>query len=300
MIPKGIALIQVLLITALLSVFALYLTGTAKDQITIAKWSEDKAQALVAMHSAESELLFTLLTQRKRTQVADDLATNPLTQQWNFFAKPFVMNQVVSVKVQDLAGLLHIHFINRENFLKFIISQGHNEMKASEIVDNLLDWQDTDNIPRLNGTETSGYLANRALSQATIRNGAVPYIRDLIYVNQFSPELVDSLSVHSTIYGQGYFNPMTATPEILSALVGESLAIQIITLRDNNKLTQEFLTQSAGFREDDNTFFYPSNHLSIELTSKIGETQVKKNIIIHLSAYATDKKQPFNILASRG
>jgi len=60
---QGIALIQVLLISAVLSVLALYLTSTAKDQVKVAQWSIDKAQALVNINSGEAQLLFSLLRQ---------------------------------------------------------------------------------------------------------------------------------------------------------------------------------------------------------------------------------------------
>lgn len=297
---EGIALIQVLLITAMLSVFALYLTSTAKDQVTMAKWSDDKAKALVALQSAESELLFTLFTQKKLIHTGDDSAINPLTKQWNFFAKPFMANEVVSVKVQDLAGLLHIHYINSKHLSALIASHETSSAKANHLVDNLLDWQDLDNIPHVNGTESADYLSNRLLANAKIRNGTLPDLYDLIFVKQFSPDLVSFLAANTSMLGQGYFNPMTATEDILTALVGNSLALQITALRNNNQLTQEFLTKSAGIKEDDSTFFYPSNHLAIELTSNVGETQVKKSITIHLSPYASDKKQPLNILAARG
>ena len=55
---QGIALIQILLLTAILSILALYLTKTAQEQVTMAQWSNDKAQALVELHSVESQLMF--------------------------------------------------------------------------------------------------------------------------------------------------------------------------------------------------------------------------------------------------
>ena len=59
---RGVALIQVLLVTSILSVLALYMTQTAKSQIQQAKWMNNKAQAHIELHSAESELLFELFT----------------------------------------------------------------------------------------------------------------------------------------------------------------------------------------------------------------------------------------------
>jgi general secretion pathway protein K len=63
---KGMALFQVLLITAVISILALQFTQTAKNQIAIARLIDDRIKASPLLATAESELLFTLLTESKR------------------------------------------------------------------------------------------------------------------------------------------------------------------------------------------------------------------------------------------
>jgi len=297
---RGIALIQVLLITAILSVLALYLTTTAKNQVMVAQWTNDKADALVAMHSAESNLLFTLLTEpktRNSSTPIDNSVIAPVQSilaNWNFFNKPFAVNQQVSIAMQDQSALINLHFPNRDILTALIISQGYSSNQANVIVDNLLDWQDLDSIPRVNGFE-----GNQS-DITTIRNGALPSVYDLRFIEVISPELQKVLINNSTIYSKGSFNPTNSPLELLIALSNAAIARQVIELRETKQLTKRKFTQLTGIRENDDTFFYPSNYVSITLSSRIGDSVIKKIITIHISPYAQAEKLPINVLSTHG
>lgn len=297
---NGIALIQVLLITAVLSVLALYLTTTAKDQVMVAQWTNNKADALVAMHSAESNLLFTLLTELKtinNTTSNDNNVINPIEavlSNWNFFNKPFAVNQQVSIAMQDQSALINLHFPNRDVLTALIMSQGYNINQTNVIVDSLLDWQDLDSIPRVNGIEVNN------VGMPVIRNGALPSIYDLNFIEAISPELQQVLIKNSTIYRKGPFNPTNSPEEILFSLLNTQTALQVMELREANQLTKRKFTQLTGIRENDEIFFYPSNYVSITLISKVGISVVKKIITIHINAYAKAEVRPINILSTRG
>jgi len=303
---QGIALIQVLLITAILSVLAIYLTNTAKEQVKIAQWTDDKSQALVSLHSAEAQLLFSLLTQQKivtsennadgnRNGEGDISGSNEesITQRWNFFAKPFFVTEQVMVSIQDQAGLIHAQYPDRDVLEKLFLGQGLGMIEVNELIDNLLDWQDLDSISRANGAETSVYAG-------LIRNGAIPDVHDFSFIKKITPELLELLINTTTIYRQGSFNPTNAPTEILHALTNESAAKQVILLRESGQLTKRNFSQLTGIVEDDDTFFYPSNFLSIKLTSKIGESKVHKEMTIQVRPYAKADKSPINFFSNRG
>tara|TARA_R110002167_G_scaffold366448_1_gene597399 strand:- start:21881 stop:22777 length:897 start_codon:yes stop_codon:yes gene_type:complete len=293
---NGIALIQVLLITAMLSIFALFLLSTAKNQVKMSQWSNDKAEALVALHNTESNLLFALLTTSKspfeqsRVNQSSLLKSEPtIKAKWNFFAKPFFIDDTTEISIQDQAGLIHAQFPNTEHLRAFISAQGVGVHEANAVVDSLLDWQDLDTIPRANGYEKSGLT----------RNGTIPDIHDLFFIKSMTPELLSKLIKVSTIHRKGSFNPMNSPIELLAALTNERIAKQVIELREAGQLTKRSFTQLTGINEDDNTFFYPSNFLKITLISKIGESRVYKSITIQLLPYAKNNQRPINVLSSR-
>lgn len=293
---QGIALIQVLLITAIMSVLALYFTQTARSQIQQAQWANDKAQAKVAVHSAEALLLFELLTKKKtlsiNTNKNDD---NIIANHWNFFAVPFQVNNDVMVKIQDQSSLIQLHYPNRNRLKKLVATTGLSQNQVEVIIDNLLDWQDIDNIQRQNGSEAKEYGGSEF-----IRNGAVPSIHDVIHVNSMSLAIQQLLLRNSTIYKSGAFSPINAPAELLYALTSKSAVKQVLTLRGLNRLTAKQFSDITGIVEDDNIYFYTSNYLMIDLTSMVGEAKANKQVIIHLQPYAEGASKPFNLFISRG
>lgn len=307
----GIALIQVLLITAILSVLALYLTQTAREQITIARWLDDKASAQVALHSAESQLLFSLLTEPflaenivQDTNNSDNdnffstsLNTNStlpisLKNKWNFFGKQFVINDRTKASIQDQSGLIHAHYPLQRILKSLIISQGFSEIETNVIVDSLLDWQDLDNIARINGNEAQ-------TRNSSVRNGAISTLFDLAHIKEIPPRLLPILLDNLTIYRRGNFNPMNASVELIAALSSQSVAEQVNTLRVNNQLTKQQFIELTGITQDDDIYFYPSNYLTIEIISQIGDSIAKKILTIKVQPNAGNNISPINIYSNR-
>jgi len=295
-IQQGIALIQVLLITAILSVLALYLTQTAKSQVQQAQWAGDKAEAQVAVHSAESLLLFELLTKKKTPTIStSDNDGDIIASQWNFSAVPFQIKNNVIAKIQDQSGLIQLHYPNRERLKKLFATNGFSLNQVEAIIDNLLDWQDIDSIQRQNGAEAIEYGGVEF-----IRNGAVPSIHDVIHIKSMNLGVQQLLLRNATIYKSGAFSPINAPAELLYGLTSKNAVEQVLNLRRLNRLTGKQFSEITGIVEDDDTYFYTSNYLMIDLTSRVGQSKANKQMIIHLQPYAEGNSKPFNIFISRG
>lgn len=290
---EGIALIQVLLIIAILSVFALYLTSTARDQVKIAQWAVDKAQATVDITSAESVLLFELLTKNKEQSTNTSGSSQGISSRWNFFSTPFSISTNVTAQIQDQAALLHAYY-PRESRLKALLnSHTSNENETNRIYDALLDWQDLDSISRLNGHESMEDLN-------LIRNGAVPDIHDFYLLPTVSKEIGDLLVRNMSMYRKGIFNPTNSPKELLVALTNDVIASRVIVLRESGQLTGDKFSQLTGIYEDESTLFYSSNIISIVLTGKVGYSKAEKTVVVELSPYASGLKPPINVLSNRG
>jgi len=295
----GIALIQVLLITAVLSVLALYITQTAKNQVRQAQWVNDKAQALVNVHSAEALLYFDLLTNKRspssQNQSSESVEIDKVHQRWNFYSTPFTVIDNVTVKIQDQSGLIHLHFQKRGLLKKLITTFEPSSIRVEVFADSLLDWQDIDNIPRPNGIEAQGYGGINL-----IRNGAVPSIIDIKNINSISRPVQELLMRNATIYQTGTFSVYNAPAEILNALTDRNSVMQVMDLRRSNTISPSKFSEVTGIFEDDDTYFYTSNYIMIDLTSQVGESTVNKTIFIHLEPYAEGNKAPINTFISRG
>ena len=85
---QGIALFQVLLITAVISIMAIQFTQTARNQLSIASTIVDRVEAQAQLRSTEAELLYSLITEKRQP---DKLSANVYVRKWNFYGKPFTL-----------------------------------------------------------------------------------------------------------------------------------------------------------------------------------------------------------------
>ena len=278
---QGIALIQVLLIVAVLSVLAMYFTHTARNQVQIAQWLDDKNTALVNLHNTESELLFLLLTELKGNQSKNN------TIKWNFYNQPFTMHESVVVSMQDQAGLLSAHFPDVELLNKLVASSGI--APGVNFSSLLLDWQDLDNEPRPRGKETK-----------QTRNGKIPHLQDLVHLKALSEQGYKILQNNMSIYRTGYYNPMASPVSLLRALTNNEKAQKGLDLRNNDELNKRAFKELTGLSENDSMFFYPSNNIAIKIKSTVGESVAEKEIIITLSPYAVLDVSPIVVMYNRG
>ena len=290
----GIALIQILLLTGILSVLALYMTQTASSQVAQAKLANDKAQALVSLHSAESLLLFELLTQTKRVgAVGQEEKENGINAKWNFYAKPFTINENVTVKIQDQAGLINLHYPNVELLTKLIGTKLLDKNKVNVVVDTILDWQDIDNTTRTNGAEQEQYGGISG-----IRNGSIPSILDINHIKSIQPEVQRLLINNGTIYTAGALSVFNTTKDLLGVLIDNSAVQQIMELRATDNITMDKFRQITGIEESDNIYYYTSNFLMIELRSNVGESVAQKSMVIFLQPYVEGDGRPYNLYKS--
>ena len=106
---SGVALLQVLLLGATMSLLAIRFTETARDQIEIAGQFEERVVAQLATHSAISEVVFLQLStsvESRSSDQADDLAVVSDRVELNFNGTPINWGENVTLRIQDLNGLL--------------------------------------------------------------------------------------------------------------------------------------------------------------------------------------------------
>lgn len=297
---QGIALIQVLLIAAILSVLAMFLTKTAKSQVTVAKWIDDKAQAMVNIHSTEAKLMFTLLTEPLKYQPHNIDNPDELVRQWNFHGRPFSITPKVSVQIQDQSGLMYVYKPNIKRLSYLLTNHGLDNNQSEHLVASLLDWQDIDSIKHFNGAESTNY-------GFPIRNGKVTDIHELIFIENISPSILALLTENLSLHKRASFNPLVAPRAVLQAFfqeydLNESVVNEIITIRNSGELTKKLFTEVTEIKENDEReiLFTITNILSVKLISTVGESSVIKNIIFNFNPYVFKNNRPVNYYSNRG
>lgn len=288
---RGIALIQILLITAILTVFALYLTQSARQQAKVAFLAKDRALAEVINHSTHSQIMFELLTTENSMLTRTD-TTDAIASRWNFYGKPFLVKEYANVSIQDQAGLLNLQYLYAKKFSQLLIKNGIELSRVDQIVDRLLDWQDADIMPRANGAENSKSIGRN-------RNGKIADITEIEHIIELSPFEKELIYNNCTIFYVGDHNPMASPIELLSALSSQSAAEQVKQMRESNELTISRFQEITGIGYSDDIRFYPSNTLAIKYKATVNNVSLERELVISLSPYAKKGKAPYNIMLDR-
>lgn len=273
----GIALMQVLLISAVISVLALYFTLTARQQVHIAQLANDKTLALLHLKSAQTQVLMNLLTRD-----ASANSDNALPAQYNFFGKPFKQDEFVTVQIQDISGLLHVQYPNEDVLRRVLSKLGVDRERAEHIKDSLRDWQDSDDLRRLNGAEQEAYTQGP-------RNRPISIIKEIELVSGMDANLAAQLSPLLRNERASYFNPFLA-PDILLQAFLNSDAQDIIAQRNSGQLTSASFSQLTGVYEKEGLVYTKSGHYRIKLTARVGDVTLSKKISVELEPYVSSPK----------
>ncbi|RRS10088.1 hypothetical protein EAG18_03930 [Pseudoalteromonas sp. J010] len=281
---QGIALLQVLLITAVLSLLGLFMTKTARQQIEIASSFDNRAQALVNNYDAEATVLFALLTESKSptSPFSNDLPE--LTQVWNFYGEAFRYGDQATISLQDLRGLLNIRYPSEQRWLRILTQKGLSDYDARLLLSQIQDWQDVDKLSRYSLPE-SGY-----------KNGVIQTWSELSHLN--IPRVLSSyLEQNATIYKKSIFNPMTAPDSLLHSLYDAPVVEQLIKMRKDKTLTPALFTAYTGVSESQSITLFPSSNYKIKIETQLGGARVNRTLYYLLDP---NKSKPVNLVASEG
>lgn len=150
---KGVALLQALLLTMIVSLLALQLSLTAREQVTTAQMLESRLEADLLSHSLEVESLFNLMTMEDRAP--------SFAGRWQGAAEAragrqrFELGNGVEVVVSDLSGRLPLRLPQHPLWSPTIESLGISPGLVDEFLNELRDVQDEDQLNASMGTETA-------------------------------------------------------------------------------------------------------------------------------------------------
>ena len=290
--PEGIALVQVLVIVAILMVMGVSFINETRDNIQIATWNNDRLAAQVANKDMESALLYELITIDRSVDGVPS-GTSPLSQRWNFWGDYFDASQITRVAIQDQSSLLHVHYPEPEYFTQLAVGLGYSPDEAAGLLDELLDWQDLDDTPRNNGAEQSQYGAE------AIRNGAVQSVTDLRFLPSLKPETASEMLSQLTLFRRGGLNIFNANETLIAALTNPTAAAQVTALRATREIDAASFQRITGIEESFSVVFANTNFLAITFESLVGESLAVSHIVLQLDTKAEGAKPPFIIFKQR-
>ncbi|MBQ4849239.1 type II secretion system protein GspK [Pseudoalteromonas sp. MMG012] len=283
MSQKGIALVQVLLFSAILSIISLYFSSLSKEQVAVAYAANSKTEAFVELHSARQRLLFDLLITEKTL-----VTSSSQPYGWNFFGERFDLNEHAEAQLFDLSSKLNIRYPERARLRKLLKYLENSEEQANTWIANLLDYQDIDKVTNLGSDE-------HIFSGTNNRNGPISDKSELMSMGLNNVTL-EALLENVTIYRAYEFNPINASPALLEALYGSQIKERVLTLRRKESLTKAEFIAETNIKEEDGVFIFPSNDLDMIITSKVNDVSISQKWTVRLRPYATLNTSPVSVL----
>jgi len=261
---KGIALFQVLLITTVISILAIQFTQTAKNQISIANTLANRINASLIVKTAESELLFSLLTQNKIKNIESDDA---IAAQWNFYGMAFKVGENVEYAIQDQASLIDLFYI--------------------ENIDKLTAAFKLIGVPEPRTFATN--LINKKSFITNSTNLPVQTYQELNYIDGLSPLNWQDIKEFVSIRPQAYINPKLAPKELLPLHLPSQIISTVLERREKGNLSNLAFRQLSGLSIDDTMVFSASNSLRISIKVIVDDVEYNQKMEYIIQPY---KKYP--------
>ncbi len=205
---KGVALITVLLVVAILSWVVSYFIGKTQQNIELAGLQKDRVMAEIQADSLVDELMF--------LHYSKQYAQDEKYEGWNYRGQEFEFADGATVKFQDTQGKLSVINLNELIFKRFLFANGFDDREVSRFVDCLADWQDADSLKRLDGEEETYYLE---LGLPQPRNTKAQSITELKLICGFPEDEHKRAMIlkNFNLYSSGAFNPLFADVSLIKA-----------------------------------------------------------------------------------
>ncbi len=266
---RGIALIQVLILSTVLSVVMLSMNFQVREHLKMAEAAEKYANTLLELRSAESEVMFQLLTEE--WQLLPALSVEKGIN-WNFHGKEFQVGKV-SVNLQDTSGLMNVSAMDRK-VLQHLMA---NKASADALVAVLKDWQDPDSRPSDQGAEQDSYPPS-----VQVRNSGIQFIEELQLIQGMTPQLYNQLVPLTSFFTRGI--NVNQQPDALWQLIYPAAQYEeLIRQRDQLQLSSSGMERVMGHAIDEFSRFGVGPVFRIRFTAYDSDVKLSKEITVRIA-----------------
>jgi general secretion pathway protein K len=192
---RGVALIMVLWVIAILSVVVLEFCFAMRTEVNIVSNFKEEAQ-LYAMaeggvHRAIAEMVYkhdARVQQLRKTILLEEIP--PEKREWMADGRPYLLafgQGTCEVRVMSEAGKVNINTASDATLRKIMTQFGLEGEARDVVVDSILDWRDPDDFYRINGAENDYYQSLK--EPYNCKNGNLDSMEELLLVRGVTPSL---------------------------------------------------------------------------------------------------------------
>ncbi len=206
---RGMVLVVVLWIIALLSIMAASLAYSTRTETALATHHIERAQARAL---AEASVAYGVI-HALSPNASEIWSVDGVTRDWHLGPGQ------ARVRIIDASGKIDLNHANRELLRGLFTNAGVAEEEVDGLLDVIEDWRDPDDERRLNGAEEDDYLA--ADRSSGPRNAPFESVEELQQVLGMTQALYEQIYRELTVYSkQAGINPAMASAAVLKAVPG--------------------------------------------------------------------------------
>ena len=269
---RGVALVQVLLVTAIIILLVMQLSLTAAEQVRRAQALQDRSEAALYLHSREVALFYTLLTE---SLLPSPGSGNPYAASWNFHGEPFVADGL-EITLQDQSGLMPFPVSGVTDFEQLLTVLGLGPTRAREMAERLAHW--------IGISLPGGGRPGDAMMRAGTAD-PVQYFSELRLLAGMDEPLYGKLAELMTLYPTPGFNPLTAPAPLLRMWMPESTLRAVLAARRKGALDQNRLWQLARIGADDVVLPFTGPGIGIRITGEYRGVTLRRHLIVGVEPY---------------
>lgn len=269
---KGVALVLVLLVTAIIVLLVMQLSLTASEQVRSAQALKDRSEAALYLHSREAALLYTLLTE---PLIPASETANPYAANWIFHGEPFEIDGL-EVTLQDQSGLMRVPATGVNEFRNLLTELGVGPARARGVSESLAQWI---GVGAQSGSDSGGVMMRGGTG------GPVQYFAELRALGGVNEELYGRLAALMTLYPTPGFNPLTAPPTLLRLWMSEAAVAAVLEARASGELSQNRLWRIAGLAADETVVPFTGPGIGIRLRGEHLGVVLRRHVIARIDPY---------------
>ena len=260
---RGVALIVVLAITAMLSLLIIQLSVDTSASVRKTRLLVERVEADFALHSREVSMTFALLSSARFGVKPSALSTDALERAWNFRGQPFEFDGAIW-QLSDEAGFLKLPYSEESlsQFRKLLLAMSLEPSRVTQIM--------------------------TALRESLLRGGQLfPFqsVEELAAVAPFSPTEIQRLRDLTTVYPAYGVNLAAAPDEVLAVFFQGAALGSIKALAKRGDLNEDTYTRITGEDPDEFAVFSRSPVVRMKLSYRKGDVLLSRESSIVVRPY---------------
>lgn len=274
---QGIALVQVLFLSAIITIMLFSVIKQSKDHVKTAELLQQRAEAVLALNTLEAETTFALSTQDRVVKTDSALE---ITRDWNFYNVPFMMPEG-AVQIQDLSGLGSVFHTDLVVYLLASVGVAEDDLKVIA--------QGLKSVSRPGG-EVPKYLDQfvKPSGLVTQRHTPLQQIEELRFYPGVSSSQFEQVKRLLTTFPITQFNYLTMPDEILSFYLDDVELKAVLQAREQHSLTAQIFSDITGLHFDQDYGSTVGRGLRLSFTASGKDVKLRRQADVVLDPYASE------------